>query len=148
MEKTYLFGPTMVLFRDLPHYPNWPFWNWKLDSFQTMDGTPDIIVDYSPNAVMPIGAPVWTDKAAGREIYLHEDGTLVWQQTDSKCGQLLLQFTVSRDWNAITLRADNSSTVGMGAFESLTFLIYYAFLHRQVLTFHGALVEEGGRGKP
>lgn len=145
MEKIYRFGPVLVLFRDLPHYPNWPFWSWKLDPFQTVDGIPDITVDYCPIAVKPIGTPVWTDDAAGREMYLQEDGTLLWQQTESEQGQLLLQFAVSPDWSRITLRADNSATVGMGAFESLTFLIYYAFLRRQVLTFHGAIVEAGGR---
>lgn len=146
MEQLCRFGPVLVLFRDLPRYPNWPFWSWKLDPFQVAEGVPDITVDYCPDAVRPTGAPVWTDETAGRELYLQEDGTLLWQQTELECGQLLLQFTVSRDRKGITLRADRSPTVGMGAFESLTFLMYYAFLHRQVLTFHGAIVEAGGKG--
>lgn len=146
MEKIYRFGPVLVLFRNLPHYSNWPFWNWKLDSFQTAECIPDITVEYCPDTVKPVGAPLWTDDAAGREIYLQEDGTLLWQQIEPEYGQLLLQFSVSSDWSTITLRVDNSATVGMGVFESLTFLIYYAFIRHHVLTLHGVLVEADGKG--
>ena len=95
MGKIYRFGPVLVQFRDLPRYPNWPFWSWKLDPFQTVDGIPDITIGYCPDAVKPIGTPVWADNAAGREIYLQKDGTLLWQQTEPEHGQLLLQFAVN-----------------------------------------------------
>ena len=146
MEQFYRFGPVSVRFRELPHYPNWPFWRWKLDPFQTEGRLPDVTVSYEPVSIEPQGLPVWTDDTAGREIYLQEDGTLLWQHTNPASGQLLLQFTVCPDWQTITLRADYSATMGMGAFESLTFLIFHAFLRRNVLTFHGALVEQNGRG--
>lgn len=145
MKRMYRFGPVSVQFQDWPHYPNWPFWSWKLDPFQTADGIPDIIVDYCPDLVLATGAAVWADVSAGRKMYLQEDGTLLWQQIEPEQEQLLLQFTVSPDWSRITLRTDSSATVGMGAFESLTFVIYYAFLQRQVLTLHGAIVEADGK---
>ena len=144
MEKTYRFGPILVLFQEWPSHPHWPFWSWKLDPFQVVDDVPHITVGYCPNVVKPTGTLVWAEKTAEREMYRQKDGTLLWQQT--KDGQLVLQFTVSADWRTITLRVDRSSTMGIGAFESLTFLIYYAFLCQQVLTFHGAVVEENGRG--
>ena len=146
MEQLYRFGPVLVQFRKLPCYPNWPFWRWKLDPFQTADSLPDVTVDYEPVPVESKGRPVWTDDAAGREMYLQEDGTLLWQHKEPVSGKLLLQFSVCPDWRTITLRADYSATMGMGAFESLTFLIFYAFLYRNVLTFHGVLVEQDGRG--
>ena len=145
MENMYRFGPVFVQFQDWPYYPNWPFWSWKLDPFQTADSVPDITVSYCPEKVKSVGTSVWRDDAAGRQMYLQDDGTLLWQQTEPEQTKLLLQFGISQDWSRITLLADNSATVGMAAFESLTFLIYYAFLHRQVLTFHGAVVEAAGK---
>ena len=71
---------------------------------------------------------------------------MVWQQTNAVSQAIQLQFTVSADWSKITLTQDDSYTEGMGAFESLTFLIYYAFLHKNVITFHGVLLEVDGRG--
>ena len=144
MEQLCRFGPVTVRFQDIPRDPLWPFWNWKLDPFMVKEGTPDLVVRYSGQPVLPEGAPVW--KAADRQIYVLADGSVLWQQTDRSTGALQLQFLVPADWSEIILTRDCSPTAGMGAFESLTFLIYYAFLHRQVLTFHGALVEEGGRG--
>lgn len=147
MEMLCQFGPVTVLFHNLPRDPLWPFWRWKLDPFQAAGGTPDLVVRYCGQPVSPEGIPVWEDPGiAYRQIFVLADGAILWQQTNQSTGQLELQFVVSADWSEITLTKDSSPTAGMGAFESLTFLIYYAFLHRQVLTFHGALVEESGRG--
>ena len=146
MEQMYRFGPISVCIRNLPDYPQWPFWRWKLDQFRIDGGAPDIIVDNCPSPTQPEGAPVWSDEGNHRQFFLQADGTVLWQQTDPTTGGLLLQYAVRPDWSTITLLADHSATVGMGAFESLTFLMYYAFLHRQVLTFHGVLMEANGRG--
>lgn len=146
MEQIYEFGPVSVLFRDLPNYADWPFWRWKLDPFRSEGGAPHITVTYCPKPIQPDGTAVWTDEGAQRQFYLQADGTVLWQQTEASSGQLLLQFTVSPNWRTITLRLDNSQTAGVGAFESLTFLMYYAFLRQGILTLHGAIVEEGGRG--
>ena len=147
MELLCRFGPITVQFQGIPWDSLWPFWSWKLDPFTVKEGTPDLTVRYCGQPVHPTGTPVWEDSGVVcRQIFVLADGTVVWQQTDRFAGWLQLQFLVSADWSEITLTRDCSPTAGMGAFESLTFLIYHAFLHRQVLTFHGALVEEGGRG--
>lgn len=142
------FGPVKVLFQSLPRSPLWPFWGWKLDPFRVDSGTPDITVGYNPQPVNPAGTPVWENAGTQvcRQVYALADGRTLWQQTEQTTGALQLQFMMSANRQEITLTRDHSPTAGMGAFEALTFLIYYAFLHRQVLTFHGALVEEGGRG--
>ena len=145
MEQVYRFGPVAVLFRDWPDFPDWPFWRWKLDPFRSEADHAQIMVTYTAAPVQPEGAPVWADADSGRQFYVLADGTVLWQQTDS-AGQLLLQFTVSPDWDTITLRADNTPTAGVSAFESLTFLIYYAFLRQGILTLHGTIIEEGSRG--
>ena len=142
------FGPIKVLFQKIPISPLWPFWSWKLDPFRVERGAPDIVVRYSGHPVNPEGTPVWEDAVTQvcRQVYVLDDGRMLWQQTQQATGALQLQFAVSADWREIVLTQDHSSTAGMGAFEALTFLIYYAFLHRQVLTFHGALVEADGKG--
>ena len=141
-------GPVKVLFKELPSYPLWPFWSWKLDPFKIENGEPDIVVSYSGKPISPEGTPVYDDLSTKvcRQIYINSDKSVIWQQKEKATGELQLQFVASPDWREITLTCDNSSTVGMGAFESLTFLIFYAFLRKNVLTFHGTLVEEGGRG--
>ena len=148
MEMLCQFGPVTVLFSQLPASPVWPFWQWKLNPFQVKTGDPDLVVGYHAQPVTPEGAPLWEDISLQvcRQVYGLADGKVLWQQTDRTTGQLQLQFLVSADYQEITLTQDLSPTSGMGALEALTFLIYYAFLHRQVLTFHGALVEGDGKG--
>ncbi len=148
MEMLCRFGPVTVLFQDFPLNSLWPFWSWKLDSFRIESGTPDLIVNYDCQPIIPQDKPIWETIGAQvcRAIYRLADGTVVWQQTDAVSKTIQLQFAVSADWSKITLTQDNSCTIGMGAFESLTFLIYYAFLHKNVITFHGVLLEVDGRG--
>lgn len=142
------FGPVRVEFKDFPVCSLWPFSLWKLDPFKAAEGDADITVDCHNGAVTPSGEPIWSDIPCKviREVYKTADGGILWQQTDSETKELQLQFTVSADYKKVTLTWDNSSTAGVAPFEALTFLIYYSFLHRQVLTLHGAIVEEGGRG--
>lgn len=148
MERLCQFGSVKVLFQNLPGDPAWPFWTWKLDSFGVKEGTADITVCYSGQQVTPQGSPVWEDAGAVvvRQVYRLEDGSALWQQLATDSQALQLQYVVSADWKKITLTWDASQTAGVGAFEALTFLIFYAFLQQQVLTLHGALVEENGRG--
>ena len=148
MDTLCQFGPIKVLFQALPHYPMWPFWRWKLDSFIVEDGKPDVVVNYSGEPIVPTVPPTWEDigPQVCRQFYLLDDERIIWQQTERTSGDVQLQFTISADRREITLTQDNSNTVGMGAFEALTFLIYYTFLHFQVLTFHGVLVETDGKG--
>ena len=142
------FGPITVLFQEMPTSPLWPFWRWKLDTFRIANGVPDVVVNYSDQPIQPEGTAAWEDCGVQvcRQVYILADGRVLWQQTEHTTGALQLQFAVSADWTEITLTADHSPTAGMGAFEALTFLIFYAFLHQQVLTFHGALVEADGKG--
>ena len=148
MEMLCRFGPVTVLFQDFPLNPLWPFWSWKLDSFRIESGTPDLTVNYACQTIIPEDKPIWETIGAQvcKAAYRLSDGTVVWQQTDAVSKTIQLQFAVSADWSKITLTQDNSRTIGMGVFESLTFLIYYAFLHKNVITFHGVLLEVDGRG--
>ncbi len=141
------FGPVTVLFQNIPSHLFWPFWSWKLDPFRVESGVPDVVVDYSGQQIVPKCVPVY-EKCGKvcRQIFILDEGTIIWQQKESLEGQLQVQFSVSAEWSRITINQDNSPTAGMAAFEALTFLIYYVFIRKQVLTFHGAIVEEGGRG--
>ncbi len=148
MEMLCRFGPVTVLFQDFPLNSLWPFWSWKLDPFRIENGTPDLIVNYACQPIVTEDKPIWENAGAYvcKRVYRLTDGTVVWQQTDSVSKTIQLQFSVSADWSKITLTQDCSYTVGMGAFEALTFLIYYVFLHKNVITFHGVLLEAEGMG--
>ena len=142
------FGAATVLFQELPSFSLWPFWAWKLDSYKIENGKPDVIVNYKNQPVYQKGNLIWEDDQTRvlRQFFALDDGRLLWQQTDSLSKEIQLQFVVSADWSSITLTEDRSDTVGMGAFEALTFIIFYAFIRKKILTFHGVLIEEGGRG--
>lgn len=145
----YKFGPIKVLFKDFPKSSLWPFSIWKLDSFKIDDdATPDIIINYFERYIEPKGKAIWEEDSTNvcRQIFALEGGEILWQQLEKSTGDLQLQLLMASNRREITLTCDNSQTVGMGAFEALTFVIFYAFLHQNVLTFHGALVEENGKG--
>ena len=135
MELLCKFGTIRVLFKGFPCHSLWPFWSWKLDPFKIQNGEPDIVVDYDPNLQENNGTPIWEDGGnICRQFFSLDDGRILWQQTENSTKQLQLQFLVSADWSRITLTYDKTPTSGAGAFEALTFLIYYAFSQKQVLS--------------
>lgn len=148
MDTVYQIGPVTAAFRDFPPLGLWPFRAWKLDPYRIDGGEPQLVVQWAERPVLPTGTPVSTDctPSIRREYYRLPDETLLWQQLALPEEALQLQYLLSPDAKTITATWDQTETAGVAGFEALTFLIFYAFLHREVLTLHGALIEEGGRG--
>ena len=146
MDTLLKMGPVTLALRDFPMFAQFPFRDWKLDAFTVTEGTPDLTVRYENAPISPIGEPVYREHAvyAHRQLYTLPDGQLLWQQTyrDS----LQLQLVVSRDRKTITVTADETNTFGMAVLESLTFLVFFLFLQKDVLSFHGVLLEAAGKG--
>lgn len=142
------FGPVKVLFQDFPTSPEWPFWQWKLDPYKIEKSDPDIIINREILPITPDLSPIWEDNQAliTRQFYILPNGKILWQQTENASGKRQLQLILSEDLKKITLTEDCSDTFGMGAFEALTFIIFYAFIHKNILTFHGVLIEHEGKG--
>ena len=148
MDKLYKIGPIILAFQNFPHYNLWPFCEWKLDPYSVNAGNPDIVVKYDVNPIKPDSTPLHIESSSQicREIYKLSDGSILWQQLHLPLEELQLQFVMTQNGRQITLTYDNTHTLGIGALESLTFMIFYALLYHQILSFHGALVEEGGNG--
>lgn len=148
MDKLYKIGPAILAFQSFPHNNLWPFREWKLDSYSIDTGNPDIVVKYDITPIKPGSTPLQTENSlhVRREMYELPDGSILWQQLNLPLEELQLQFVMSPNGRQITLTYDNTPTLGIGALESLTFLIFYAFLYHQILSFHGVLIEEGGNG--
>ena len=148
MERLYKMGPVTLAFRELPQDRCFPFRDWKLDAFALSEGRADIAVCWEPGKEMPASEPVWTEKSlcAKRELYQLSDGSMLWQQIQPATKQVQLQLKLHPDRQKISLLVDSTQTFGMAALESLTFLIFYAFLSRNVLSFHGLLLENRGKG--
>ena len=148
MDKLCKMGQVTVAFRNLPSFDLWPFGEWKLNAFEVKEGIPDVVVNYKNEPIIADGELVFSEDArlCRREFYQTDDGRVIWQQLAMPQKTLQLQYVMSADGKNIHLTCDNTNTVGMAAFESLTFLIFHSMLYRDVLTFHGALVEWDGKG--
>lgn len=146
MDKLLKIGPVILALRDFPLYNQYPFRDWKLDAFAVDAGQPDITVRYGGRPILPFGEPLLQERSGfiDRQLFCLDDGTWLWQQTYH--GVLQLQFTVSPHRKCVYVTADETNTFGMAVMESLTFLIFYLLLQKNVLSFHGVLLEEGGRG--
>ena len=145
MDKLLKMGPVILALRDFPVYSPYPFRDWKLDAFSTSQGTPDLWICYEKSPVEVTGEPVELERSvhSRRQLYSLTDGRMVWQQVSKN--QLQLQLVVSADRTHIAVTADETDTFGMAVWESLTFLVFYLLLKKQVLTLHGAMVEADGK---
>ena len=141
--ELYKMGPATLGFQGFPKYVDWPFRDWKLDAYKISEGQPDILVSYAPEPVTPQGKLLDEQRfmTAKRQLWC-EDGYLLWQQSQKDGG--LLQYKITPP--NITLSADTTNTFGLAALESMAFFIFDCLLHKNILTFHSCVVEQGGRG--
>ena len=148
MNKIYQMGSVILALRDFPIYDKWPFRDWKLDPYTIESGVPDITVCYGKAPTDQDRSLVWQTSTlyAQRQIYILDDGGVLWQQIETVTGRIELQFYVQKDWKTIIVVSDETQTCGMAVFEALTFFIFFAMLKKVILTFHGALLEHNGKG--
>ena len=148
MEHFYEFGPARVRFRDFPRNGSWPFWEWKAEPWTAAAGDAHLEVLYEPKRFAKAGEMMHEEctPSCHRAYFIQPDGGLLWQHTDLPSGRVQLQMVLEADGTHLYLTRDETQTCGLASFEALTFLMFYAFLSRGVLTLHGALVEQEGRG--
>lgn len=63
-----------------------------------------------------------------------------------KNNQLVFSALICDNWKTVTVLHDYTKTNGIFTFEILGRLLFYAFIQRQILTFHGALMEYDNKG--
>lgn len=148
MDKFYKIGPVTLLLRDFPSNNIYPFALWKADAYTVAQAEPDITISYTPGIILPNGECVKTERSlyVVRRTFALSDGSMLWQQEDTENGNVSLQFIVDAEGKNVHLTVDESESYGMAAFESLTFIIFYLLLRREVLTFHGVLMEYSSKG--
>lgn len=148
MDRFYQIGPARVCFRGFPHHGDWPFWEWKPEPWSAEEAKADLEILYDPAPTVKAEVLLSEERTSSchRAYFLQSDGGLLWQHTDLPSGKVRLQLVLDAEGNCLRVIRDDTETHGIAAFEALTFLVFYAMLYRGVLTLHGALVEQEGRG--
>lgn len=128
-------------------------WQWKLDPYRCRDHMErhrDVTFrNLHPEERIPdISRKVYEvqDGFFLRQIFLLADGATLWRYVRKITGEILLSYVVNPDWSEIVLVQDHSNSSGNMAFEYLCHIFPVCGLKQNILTFHGALVEERDRG--
>lgn len=151
MNKYYAFGPLIIEFNDFYADSVWNLWKWKLDAFAMQEAQNievDVVVSRA-NLPSPQKDELLRERKAGffkQQVWSTEDKGLLWQELWANDGKVALQYYISSDWKQIILLQDNTNSAGLAAFEYLTHILFYAMLKKEVLTFHGTLLECEGNG--
>ena len=135
--------------------PEWQFWRWKLDPFQTLQRgpAPDVHIDltyhYGMRQASTEGLPIVHSEKVGfysYTTYRASDGSLLWCMDRPAKDQRVLSFAISPEWKEIKLIEDTSGTNGQLPFEVLNRLLPGAFLKHSIVQLHGVLLEDSGKG--
>ena len=128
-------------------------WQWKLDTYRSAssdEGRYDIIFR-NQKKEEEIPDPI-------RKVYEIQDGFFLrtvsvlpgggtlWRCVRKLSGEALLSYAVNHTWSEIVLVEDRSVTAGQMAFEYLGHIFPACGLMKDMLTFHGVLLEYSGYG--
>lgn len=81
-----------------------------------------------------------------QQIFSLADGGTLWRYSRKVGEKLLLSYYVNNEWSEIVLIEDHTSSGGNMAFEYLCHIMPSCGLALNMLTFHGVLLEHGGKG--
>lgn len=149
-------GPLLCQFQAPGSGGLWSTWGWKLDPWRVpapVSGSYDLTIrrfsqgGFEGLSLSP--SQQLRDEPSGfflRQVLRTSGGGTLWRFVRRQSGEVCLSYAVSPDWAEIVLLEDGTRTEGHLAFEYLGQMMPYALLNRQVLTFHGVLMEHEGRG--
>ena len=151
MDMLYKFGPAVISLRDFSVNNLFAMWHWRLDQFKTdAHLSPNLQVNLNPlNSVITPTGTISNEEKSGffcKKVFKLENGDMLWTLTEKSTGKNMLSCTVSGDYQNIQLLEDNTDTAGTAAFEYLSKIFLYAAIKRDVLSFHGVLMEYKGSG--
>ena len=152
MLKYYKFGPAVMALRDFWNNQFGNFWTWKLDPYRITkpkSGKADITVEGGEYLEKEKAAELLYCEKDGffdRQVLKAFDGGTIMRLINRSGGDILLQYHISADYRNIKILQDTTESAGQAAFELLSRTVIYAMLNRAVITFHGVLIEQSGKG--
>ena len=143
-------GPIIISFESFGNLMLWKILLWKLDPFRVdnFTGNSDLSISLNPSGRKITYGKVFREEQAGffrHKVYGTCKGAL-WRYERSSTSKSELSYFVSSEWNRIELLEDYSNTDGHLAFEYLIQMMPGIFLKKDMLTFHGVLLEYSGYG--
>lgn len=149
MIKHMSIGPVVVSLQDFFKSGQlFKLWEWKLDSFWSEEEAGDIIItgDLSGDSTYP--GNIVSEEISGffTKQIIKAGNRHIFRFFRRKNEETLLAFNVDESWKQITLLEDNNEYLRQLSFEYLSHIIPYSMLTKDVLTFHGVLMEYNGNG--
>lgn len=141
-------GPVAFELRDF--FPNefWSLWQWKLNSFAMKEQAPaDFVIDFTGKQdANPESDPVYTEESGffRKCVYLCSDGTELHTMEERSTGKTVLAFSVTD--SAASLLVDETEAFGQAAFEFIGPAVLQRLLTKDILSFHGVLMEASDKG--
>ncbi len=129
-------------------------WQWKLDPYKCFDKCKQACCDIhfrnssKKESFSELREKIYEvqDGFFLRQVFSLSDGGTLWRYTRKKSNETLLSYCVSRDWTEVVLVEDRTVSGGNMAFEYLCHIFSACGLARDLLTFHGVLLEYDGQG--
>lgn len=141
-------GPVGFVLRDFVSEELWSTWQWKVNPFVTKGQSPaDFVLDFAGNReVKKETAPVFSmDSGFFRKcVYLCSDGSELHTLEERSTGKTMLAFSVTD--STASLLVDETESFSQAAFEFIGPDILQKLLTKNILSFHGVLMEAGGQG--
>ena len=127
-------------------------WKWKLDAYRChndLDKTDLWFCGGEQNIILPQIVAKVSETQTGfflHQIFKLKDKGTLWQYVRKERNDTLLSYYVSCDWRKVALLEDHTESNGNMAFEYLCHIMPSCGLALSMLTFHGVLLEHGGKG--
>ena len=142
-------GPAVFNLRDFCNKSPFSTWQWKLDPFITASPLSDATeISFRKTEVDLQNAKIVCCEKEGffsREVIRAENGT-VHRLVRNSNSQVVLSFFADESIKKISLAEDNTEPSGQSAFEFVGRLALYSMIEKNVLSFHGVLMEYNGKG--
>ena len=128
-------------------------WQWKLDPYRSICSDPGRYDIIFRNREMKEEIPDPVRKVCEiqdgfflRTVSVLPGGGTLWRCVRKLSGETLLSYAVNHAWSEIVFAEDHSMTAGQMAFEYMGHIFSACGLMKDMLSFHGVLMEYNGYG--
>lgn len=148
MNNGIIMGPVAIKLRDFFLDELWSVWQWKLNTFVSKEQiTADFIIDFAETKT-PVKeeSPVYSEDSGffRKCVYLLDDGRELHTLEERSTGKTMLSFLIGSD--TASLLVDETESFGQAAFEFIGPAVLQRLLTKDILSFHGVLMEASDKG--
>lgn len=126
-------------------------WKWQLDPYRTFSNSVlpvQLVIQNADTKATVSDVLLWEETSGffSRQVFRNAIGGTNWIYIRNRKNEIYLQYTVSPEWDRISLQVDHTQTAGHLAFVYLGQIFPYCALKNNMITFHGVLMEYQGHG--